>query len=67
MDASVNHDKMQRTLASQPAAAEHFRGQILETAMAPEATRIAAVAIVGGVPRSRLERVLLAARQMQQR
>lgn len=65
MDGSGNSKKKQRTLASQPAAAAHV-GAHAAMAIGTPVVASAQRCDGAGPPRTRLERILLAARQMQQ-
>jgi hypothetical protein len=66
MDGQANRKQQHRTLASQPAAVAHVGAPSFGALEEPAAHGAPPVASVAGARRSRLERMLLAARQMQQ-
>jgi hypothetical protein len=67
MDGSGHHENKPRTLAAQPAAAAEFGGQAAGVVVAPPLDEAECIPVSASVPRTRLERLLIAARQMQQR
>jgi hypothetical protein len=67
MDGSGHYENKPRTLAAQPAAAAEFGGQAAGVIAAPPLDDAESIAADSSVPRTRLERLLIAARQMQQR
>lgn len=66
MDGSAYRENEHRTLASQPAAAAHVGATVTAVPDAPAMREGERGAIGGAARRTRLERMLLAARQMQQ-
>jgi hypothetical protein len=67
MDGSGLHNNTQRTFASQPAAAAEFGVQSAGLASGQEVDEPEPSAIATTLQGTRLQRLLLAARQMQQR